>query len=209
MATNSIRILIVDDHPVVRDGISSMLNYEKDICTAGQASHAKEAIRLFRTLQPDVTLIDIGLPEMDGIETISAVRKEFPDARFIVLTVYSDEEDIYRAFQAGAKAYLLKDAPQKQIVETIRLVHQGRRAIPPSIASKLAERITEEDLTPREMEVLRLMAQGKTNQEIARSLSISTRTVKAHINSIMSKLYAANRTHAVLVALHRGIVRLP
>jgi two-component system NarL family response regulator len=204
-----IRVLIADDHPVVRDGLAAILDCESDITVIGQASDGFEAVELHRALRPDVTLVDMAMPRMDGPQVIAAVRKECPQARFVVLTVYSGEEDIHRAFQAGAQAYLLKDAPEKEILETLRAVHQGARRIPPFIAERLAEHLVEPELTQREMEVLHLLAQGRTGDEMARCLGITPRTVKAHVNAILSKLEAKNRVQAISIALRRGLIHLP
>nr|CAA9281180.1 Two-component transcriptional response regulator, LuxR family [uncultured Armatimonadetes bacterium] len=208
MKENPIRILITDDHPVVREGLAAMIERRPDMTVVGEAGNGLEAVERFRSCQPDVALMDLRMPEMDGVEAITAIRREFPAARIIVLTTFDGDEDIYRGLRAGARGYLLKDAGREGLLEAIRAVHAGQSWIPPDVASKLAERVTGPDLTAREMDVLSLLAQGRSNQAIAALLFISEATVKTHVNSILTKLGVADRTQAVTTALRRGIVHL-
>jgi two-component system NarL family response regulator len=204
----SIRVLIADDHFVVRMGLAAVIHTQPDMAVVAEATTGKQAVELFRQHRPDVTLMDLRMPEMDGIEAITAIRAEFPDSRFIVLTTYDGDEDIYRALQAGARAYLLKDMLRDALVEAIRAVHAGQRRLPAEVANRLAERMNRTELTARELEVLRLIVQGKSNKEIAAALFIAEGTVKIHINNILSKLGVSDRTQAATFALQRGIVRL-
>jgi DNA-binding NarL/FixJ family response regulator len=207
MNSNSqIRILTVDDHPVLRRGIAAILEGEPDIVVVGEASNGREAIALFRTHLPDITLMDLQMPEMNGNDAIDAIREEFPNARIIVLTTYSGGAQAVRAFKAGACGYLLKSMVRKELVETIRTVHAGRKRIPPEIAVEMAEHHAADILTEREVEVLRLVAAGNSNKMVADELSISEETVKGHMRSILSKLGTDDRTHAVTIALKRGII---
>ena len=205
---NTIRILIVDDHPVVREGLAAMVNRQSDMLVAAEAGDGRKAVDLFREHSPDVTLMDLRLPVMSGVDAITAIRKESPSARIIVLTTYDGDEDIYRALQAGAQGYLLKDMFREELVEAIRAVHSGLRRIPTSVAAKLADRMGGSQLTARELEVLKLMARGKSNREVASELAITEGTVKGHVNNILSKLGVGDRTQAVTSALQRGIVHL-
>jgi two-component system NarL family response regulator len=204
----SIRVLIADDHFVVRMGLAAVIHTQPDMTVVAEATTGKQAVELFRQHRPDVTLMDLRMPEMDGIEAITAIRAEFPDSRFIVLTTYDGDEDIYRALQAGARAYLLKDMLRDALVEAIRAVHAGQRRLPAEVANRLAERMNRTELTAREIEVLRLIVQGKSNKEIAAALFIAEGTVKIHINNILSKLGVSDRTQAATFALQRGIVHL-
>jgi DNA-binding NarL/FixJ family response regulator len=204
----AIRILVADDHPVVREGVAAMIEQQEDLTVIGQAENGPEAVELFRARQPDVTLMDLRMPEMDGVKAIGLIRDEFPAARIIVLTTYDGDEDVYRGLRAGAKGYLLKDAGRETLLETIRAVHAGQTRIPPELAYKLAERMSGPELTAREREVLRLMVAGNNNQEIGAALFITQATVKTHINSILSKLGVSDRAQAVTTALRRGIVHL-
>jgi two-component system NarL family response regulator len=203
-----IRILIADDHPIVREGLAMILERRDDMTVVAEAGNGQEAVDLFRAHRPDVILMDLNMPVMDGVTAITRIREEHPAARVIVLTTFDGDEDIYRGIQAGARAYLLKDAPRENLLEAIRAVHAGQTRIPPEVSAKLAERIRYPALTPRELEVLRLMVAGHSNQEIGQILSITEGTVKAHVNSILSKLDVNDRTQAVTTALKRGIVRL-
>ena len=206
MTREPIRVLVVEDHNVVRQGLVALLNLVEGIQVVGEAADGAEAIAQFRKQQPDVTLVDLRLPKMSGVEVIQRVRAETPQARFVVLTTYDGDEDIYRALKAGAKAYLLKGMTTDELITTIREVHAGRSHIPPAIAERLAERMGTEDLTPREAEVLQEIVAGKSNKEIAAELEISEATVKTHINTLLSKLGVTDRTQAATAAIRRGIV---
>jgi two-component system NarL family response regulator len=201
-----IRVLIADDHPLVRQGVASVVAAQSDMVVAGEAGDGREAVELFRKLRPDVALIDLGLPGLDGIGAMEAIRAEFPGSRFIALTVYQGDEDIRRALHAGAQAYLLKSTPASHLVGAIRAVHAGLRKIPPEVASRVSEQGPGAGLTAREIEVLRLVAKGRTNAEIARELSITSGTAKWFVSSILSKLGVNDRTEAVTTALERGIL---
>lgn len=203
-----IRILIADDHPVIHQGLSSLLGLIEGLSVVGKAANGREAVTLYRVLKPDIVLMDMAMPEMDGAEAIAAICREFPDARVIALTVYAGEEDIFRAFQAGAKAYLLKKSLVEEIVGTIRMVHGGGTKIPVLVAQSLSNRKNNEALSERELEVLRMTARGESNDEIAAHLGITLRTAKAHITSIMAKLGATNRTQAVAIAVRKGHIHL-
>jgi len=203
-----IRILTADDHPLLQYGISAMVGAEPDMELAAQASTGLEAIEQFRLHQPDVTLMDLQMPGMNGIEAMIGIRSEFPNARIIVLTTYAGDVQVTRALKAGARAYILKGRLAGELLETIRAVHAGQRRIPPEVAADLAEHVGESGLTEREMEVLRLIAAGNANKEIAAQLSITEETVKSRVSSILSKLGANDRTHAVTIGLKRGIINL-
>ncbi|MBE9198863.1 MULTISPECIES: response regulator transcription factor [unclassified Nodularia (in: cyanobacteria)] len=203
-----IRILIVDDHPVVRQGLAAMIDRESDMAVVAQAENGHEAVLAFRQHQPDVTLMDLRMPEMDGVTAITALCAEFTNAQIIVLTTYDGDEDIYRGLKAGAKGYLLKDAEPDELLEAIQIVNSGKKYIPASVGSKLAERVGSLQLSKRELEVMRLITTGKSNQEIGVVLQISEGTVKYHVNNIYSKLGVSDRIQAVITALKRGIVSL-
>jgi DNA-binding NarL/FixJ family response regulator len=203
-----IRVLVVEDHHVVRQGLVALLNVAEGIEVVAQAADGVEAIAQFRKHQPAVTLVDLRLPRLGGVDVIQRVRMESPQARFIVLTTYDGDEDIYRALKAGAKAYLLKGMTSEELISTIRVVHEGKSHIPPVIAERLAERMSAEELTPREFDVLEQIVRGKSNKEIAVELQVSEATVKTHINSLLGKLGVTDRTQAATAAIQRGIVPL-
>lgn len=206
MTKEAIRVLIVEDHNVVRQGLVALINLAEGIQVVGEAGDGVEAIAQFRKLQPDVTLVDLRLPKLGGVDVIQRVRSETPQARFVVLTTYDGDEDIYRALKSGAKAYLLKGMTSDELITTIREVAVGRSHIPAAIAERLAERMGTEDLTPREADVLEQIVHGKSNKEIATELDISEATVKTHINSLLGKLGVTDRTQAATAAIRRGLV---
>jgi DNA-binding NarL/FixJ family response regulator len=203
-----IRVFSVDDHPLLREGIAALVNSQPDMVLIGQGSTGGEAIQLFKEQLPDVTLLDLRLPDMSGIDVLIAIRSQFPEARIIMLTTFEGDVEIQRALQAGARGYLLKNMPPTELLEVIRLVHAGKKRIPPEIASQLLEHMADEVLTEREIEVLREVADGNRNREIAERLFISEETVKVHIKHIMEKLGASDRTQAVSIGLRRGIIQL-
>ena len=203
-----IRILTVDDHALLRKGIAALVNVEPDMKLVAEASTGEEAIKEFKKHRPDITLMDLRMPDMSGIEATVAIRTDFPNARIIVLTTYPGDVQIVRALKAGARAYLLKGKLNRDLLEAICAVHAGQKRIPPEVAAELAEHTGEDDLTSREIEVLRLIAAGNANKEIAGHLSIAEETVKNHISNILAKLHAKDRTHAVTTALKRGIIQL-
>ena len=202
-----IRILCVDDHPIVRQGIAGLIGVQPDMTLVAEAGNGREAIQQFRAHRPDVTLMDLQMPEMGGLDAINAIRGEFPDARIIVLTTYAGDAQALRALQAGAHGYLLKNALHKELLDTIRAVHAGRKALAAEVSFELAEHATDEALTPAEIRVLRLIAQGNANKEIARKLSLSEETVKGQVRNILSKLGAKDRTHAAMIGFKRGIIQ--
>jgi two-component system NarL family response regulator len=206
METKKIRIMVIDDQAVVRQGFVSLISTVADMEIVATGSNGREAVELFRQHLPDITLIDLRMPVMSGVEAIAEIRREFPGARIIVLTTYDGDEDIYRSIQAGAQGYLLKDMFFEELESAIRKVHGGARLIPGSVAERLAARMSSTELTSRELEVLRQIVDGKSNKEIANELSISEATVKSHINNILSKLGVSDRTQAATRALQRGIV---
>jgi DNA-binding NarL/FixJ family response regulator len=204
--TNSIRILAVDDHPLVRQGIAGLVTIQPDMTLIGEASNGRDAIQQFREHRPDVTLMDLQMPEMNGIDAIIAIRNEFPEARIIVLTTYVGDVQILRALKAGARAYLLKNLLHKELLDTIRAVHAGKKNLSPDASYQLAEHATDDALTPGEISVLRLIAAGNANKQIADQLSITEETVKGRVKNILSKLGANDRTHAAMIGMKRGII---
>lgn len=206
--TPQIRVLTVDDHPLVRQGIAGLLGVQPDMVLVGEACDGREAIQKFRTHQPDVTLMDLQMPEMNGLDALIAIRNEYPDARLIVLTTYAGDVQILRALKAGAQAYLLKNALHKELLETIRAVHAGKKTLSPEVSYEIAEHATDDTLTPAEIAVLRLIASGNSNKQIADQLSITEETVKSRVKNILSKLGANDRTHAAMIGLKRGIIEL-
>ena len=207
-ATQPIHILLADDHPPLRKGLALILDNEDDMTVVAEAGNGQEAVALFRQHQPDVALVDLQMPQLNGVETIAAIRVEFPNARLIILTTYDGDEDIYQGLRAGAMAYLLKDTDCDEIIATIRAVHAGQQRLPSAVGVKLFERLNTSELTDREQQVLQLLAVGKSNQEIAAEFGITASTVKFHINNILSKLNVSDRTQAVVKALRRGLVHL-
>jgi len=203
-----IRILIVDDHPVVRNGIGGLVIDQADMVLVGEASNGREAIQQFRAHQPDVTLMDLQMPELGGLDAIIAIRDEFPQARIIVLTTYTGDVQVVRALKAGAQGYLLKNSLHKELLEAIRKVHAGKRVLTPEVSCEVANHATDDALTPAEISVLRLIANGNANKQIAAQLSISEETVKSRVKNILSKLRANDRTQAVAIGLSRGIIEL-
>jgi len=203
-----IRVLTVDDHSLLRKGIAALVNAEPDMKLIAEASNGQEAIESFRLHRPDVTLMDIQMPSFNGIEAIARIQSEFPDARIIVLSTYTGDAQVVKALRAGARAYILKGHVHRELLETIRAVHGGLKKIPPDIAAELAEHATDDELTQREIDVLRLIAAGNSNKLIADHLSIGEATVKSHVTNILSKLGANDRAHAVTIGLKRGIIEL-
>ena len=206
--TKAIRILTADDHALLRQGIASLVEIEPDMELVAQASTGREAIEQFRRHRPDITLMDLQMPDISGIEAIIAIRSEFPDARIVVLTTYAGDVQVVRALKAGARGYLLKGNVHTDLLATIRAVHAGQKRIPPEVAAELAMHTTDDQLTARELEVLKLIAQGNANKEIAAQLSVREDTVKSHVGNILEKLGANDRTHAVTIGLKRGIIDL-
>lgn len=204
----TIRVLIVDDHSLVTEGLANIINYDPEMTVVAQAEDGQQAIAQYREHQPDITLMDLRMPRMGGVEAITAICAEFKSARIIVLTTYNGDEDIYRGLQAGAQGYVLKDAKPNELLNAIRIVHSGQHYVSLAVASKLVERMNNPILSERELEVLRLMAQGLSNQDIGTALNISESTVKSHVTRILSKLGVGDRTQAVIVAVKRGLVSL-
>ena len=205
---NRIRILVVDDHPLLRDGIAALVGGQEDMELVAEASSGREGIEQFRRHAPDITLMDLQMPDKNGIEAITAIRQSAPDARIIVLTTYSGDVQVMRAIEAGARAYLLKNLLHKELLDTIRTVHAGSKTMSPALAVELAEHAGEDSLTPKEIDVLRLIAAGHANKEIAARLSTTDETVKSRVKNILSKLGANDRTHAAMIGVKRGIISL-
>jgi two-component system, NarL family, response regulator len=203
-----IRVLTVDDHPLLREGIAVLIDTQSDMQLIGEASNGREALEQFRNHRPDITLMDLQMPELSGIDAISAIRGEFPEARIIVLTTYSGDFQISRALKAGARAYLLKGMLRQELLQTIRAVHAGQKRLSAEVAAEIAEHATDDVLTPREIDVLRLIANGNASKEIAGKLSLTDETVKGHVKNILAKLGVNDRTHAVSIGLKRGIIDL-
>jgi DNA-binding NarL/FixJ family response regulator len=205
-SSKSIRILAVDDHPLLRSGIAALLATQADMSVIAQASNGKEAVEKFRELRPDITLMDLQMPEMNGLDAMIAILREFPEARIIVLTTYTRDVEVLRAMKVGARAYLLKTLLDKELLDTIRAVHAGKKMLAAEASYELAEHSTDDDLTPGEVEVLRLIAAGNANKEIAAQLSLTEDTVKGRVKNILSKLGANDRTHAAMIGVKRGII---
>jgi DNA-binding NarL/FixJ family response regulator len=203
-----IRILAVDDHPLLREGIAAIINSQPDMVIAAEAAKGSEAIQKYREVRPDVTLMDLRLPDISGLDALIAIRTEFADARIIVLTTFDGDVEIHRALAAGARAYVLKNTPPPDLLDVIREVHAGKKRVPPEVAAQIAQHLTDESLTARELDVLKHVAGGNRNRDIARRLFISEETVKVHMKHIMEKLAASDRTQAIAIALRRGIIRL-
>jgi DNA-binding NarL/FixJ family response regulator len=204
--TNPIRLLVVDDHLVVRMGLRSMIDSQPDMTVVAEAANGNEAVQLYQEHRPDIVLLDLRMPQLNGVEATLAIREQFPQALIIVLTTYDGDENIYRALRAGAHGYLLKDIPAEEFLQAVRAVHHGDYCIPPDIAARLAQRMTHDELSTRETEVLKLIVEGMSNKEIAANLAITESTVKNHVNSILTKLRVKDRTQAATTALRRGIV---
>jgi DNA-binding NarL/FixJ family response regulator len=203
-----IRVLTVDDHPLLNEGIATIVNAQADMLIVGQAATAQEGIRLYRQHRPDVTLLDVRLPDLTGIDALIAIRAEYVNARILMLSTFQGDVEIQRALEAGARGFLLKNLPNRELLDAIRQVHAGKKCVPPAVAVHLAEYLTEDDLTPREVEVLQLISAGNGNRDIAMALSITEDTVKGHVKHVMEKLGANDRTEAVVIAVRRGIIRI-
>jgi len=203
-----IRVLSVDDHALLRGGIAALIGNQTDMAVVAEACNGREALEQFRAHRPDITLMDLQMPGMSGIDAISAIRAEFPDARIIILTTHAGDVQVSRALKAGARAYLLKGSLRNELLETIRAVHSGQKRVSSEVAAEIAEHSADDSLTPREVDVLRLVAKGNANKEVAAQLSLTEETVKSHVRNILSKLQASDRTHAVAIAVKRGIIDL-
>ena len=203
-----IRVLSVDDHALLREGIAGLVGCESDMELVAEAANGREAVEAFRKHRPDVTLMDLQMPEMNGLDAIGAIRAEFPDARIVVLTTYAGDVQIVRALKAGARGYLLKGLLRKELLETIRAVHAGQKRLPPEVAGEIAQHATDDALTSREIEILKRIAHGNGNKEIAAQLSLTEETIKSHVKNILAKLGAHDRTHAVTIGIKRGIIEL-
>ena len=208
-AAHAIRVLSIDDHPLLREGIAAIIGAQQDMCLVGQAATARDGIREYHEKKPDITLMDVRLPDMNGIDALMAIRSEAPNARIIMLSMFRGDVEIRRALTAGARGFLLKTMPPSEIAASIRQVHAGRKCIPAEVASELADYFTDDSLTAREVETLGLVAAGNSNRKIGAILSISEDTVKVHVKHIMEKLGAADRTDAVMIGVRRGIIELP
>jgi DNA-binding NarL/FixJ family response regulator len=206
--TSRVRILTVDDHPLVREGIAGLVGIQPDMTVVAEAANGREALHQFRTHRPDVTLMDLQMPEMNGLDALIAIRNEFPDARILVLTTYEGDVHILRALKAGAQGYLLKNTLHAELLQTIRAVHAGKRCLSPEVSFQVAQHVSDQALTPAEVAVLRLIADGNANKQIADQLRITEDTVKGRVKSILSKLDANDRTHAAIIGLKRGIIDL-
>jgi two-component system, NarL family, response regulator len=206
--TSRIRILVVDDHPVVREGIAGLIGVQPDMTLVGEAANGREAIQQFRTHRPDVTLMDLQMPDMNGLDALLAIRTEFPEARVIMLTTYEGDAHILRALKAGAQGYLLKNTLHAELLRTIRAVHTGKRSLSSEVSFQVAQHVSDQALTPAEIAVLRLVADGNANKEIADQLRVTEDTVKGRVKSILAKLGANDRTHAAIIGLKRGIIEL-
>jgi DNA-binding NarL/FixJ family response regulator len=205
-ASRPISVMVVDDHPLFREGLAALLQDEAEVALVGEAADGREAVERFRTLRPDVTLMDLQMPGLSGIEAMQLIRREFPEARFVVLTTYSHDVQVLRALQAGAAGYLLKSALRKDLLNTIRTVHRGGKNLSAEVAAELAEHVLDEELTERELEILKRVSTGTSNKEIAAALALTEATVKSHMKNVMAKLGANDRTHAVMIAVKRGFI---
>jgi len=206
--SETIRILLVDDHPIVREGLAALIGRREDMTVVGEAGNGEEGIKLYRELRPDVTLMDLRMPKLGGLDALAAIRREFPDARVIVLTTFAGDEDVYKAIRGGALSYLLKETPRAELLDTIRAVAKGQRRIPPDVAARLADHVEEPELTPREKDVLELIVKGHSNREIGDRLGLTEGTVKGYVNTLLMKMGVRDRTQAVTAALKRGLVNL-
>ena len=203
-----IKVMVVDDHPLMRVGVSAIINARPNMTVVAQTGTGEEAVTLFREHKPDITLMDLRLPKMSGVDAILAIRARYPESRFVVLTTYEGDEDIHRAFEAGAQGYVIKGMPYQTLIDALLRVHSGGRFLPPPVARALESRMPDSDLSPREQEVLQLLVNGKSNKEIARELGITSATVKCHVSTILMRLNVSDRTQAVVAALQRGLVHL-